>query len=164
MVKLEPRSRRAAQPAVGSRRKPLIVAGIVLLLLVAGAALLGISALRAQSALSSARGHLEVAKTALLAGNGAAATDELGQAASDTAAGRSATEGVAWNLAAAVPYLGRHFATTSDRVVQVLQPVAKAGVPLSLSRSCVPRATGSTWLGWWPHGRRWRRRRLRRRP
>ena len=92
---------------------------------------LGIFALRTQSALSAARGHLQQAKTALLAGDGPTATAELGQAATDTDAGRSATDDTMWNVAAAVPYARRPFVTerdlaraADDLVVQVLQPDA----------------------------------------
>jgi hypothetical protein len=124
--------------AVTSRCIPLVVAAVAVFLLVGCAVWLGVAALRAHSALSAARGHLEQGKTALLAGDGATATAELGQAATDTAAGRSATDSVAWNIAAAVPVAGRPFVTVrdlaqaaDDLVVQVLQPVAQAGVPLS---------------------------------
>ncbi|HWM04059.1 MAG TPA: DUF4012 domain-containing protein, partial [Actinophytocola sp.] len=91
-----------------------------------------------QTSLVAARSHLEQAKSALVSGDSATTTTQLGLASTDAAAARSATTGLPWELAASVPYLGQPFATArdlaqavDDLVVQVLQPAAQAGTALA---------------------------------
>jgi hypothetical protein len=109
------------------------------ILLVAGFAVwLGVAAYRGQTSLVAARSHLEQAKSALVSGDSATVTTQLGLASTDAAAARSATTSLPWDLAAAVPYLGQPFATArelaqavDELVVQVLQPAAQVGDALA---------------------------------
>ena len=119
-------------------RRSLLIAGAALLLLLGFVAWLGVTAQRSQSALTAARGHLEQAKNALTSGDSAAAQREVDLASDDAADARTATSALHWDVAAAVPYLGRPFRTVQDLaaavddlVVRVLPPATRAGTALA---------------------------------
>lgn len=100
-----------------------------------------VGALQAKSNLEQARGSAQAAKEALLEGNTRAASDSADEALGRADAARAATHSVAWNVVAAVPWLGSPFKTGQQvtDVVQglasnVLRPAADVGLAISPER------------------------------
>jgi hypothetical protein len=113
----------------------------VLVLVVLFAGWLGLTGLSAKSNLEKARQSAQQVKDALLKGESDAAAQAAESAVAHAQSARSAAHSVPWNIAAAMPFLGKPFKTgqqMSDVVVglatDILRPAAKAGIGLSPSK------------------------------
>lgn len=123
------------------RRRSTLIAGVVLLVVVAFGGWLAFEASQAKSNLEAARGAAQEAREALLKGNADETTQWVDKATSHAEDARSATHSLPWNIAAAVPWLGSPFKTgqqITDVVVglaaDVLQPSADVAEALSPDR------------------------------
>lgn len=98
-------------------------------------------AFQARSNLEQARASAQAAKDALLAGNTRAASESADEALDRAESARAATHSIAWNVVAAVPWLGSPFRTgqqVTDVVLglasDVLRPAADVGLAISPER------------------------------
>jgi hypothetical protein len=113
-----------------SRPGPLAAVGLLLLVLVACAGWIGLTALRAQSALEDARASLVAARDALAQRDLDVATAAVEDAGEATGRARRATSGPVWALGAAVPGYGkslqvvRGLAAAADDVASGVLPSA----------------------------------------
>jgi len=130
--------RRRHIPWHRKHRTALVVSGVVVPVLVVFGIWFGVTAISVQSDLQAARGHVQSARTDLGNGDTPAAQHEIDLAAHNTAAARSSTGALPWDVVAPIPYLGTPLRTTraiaaavDDLVVQVLQPATAQGTALS---------------------------------
>lgn len=126
-----------------SRRRGRFILGAALLVLV----ILGlgcwvaIGAFQAKTNLEQARASAQDAKSALLEGNTQAASESADVALEQAQAARNATHSLAWNITAALPWVGSPFKTgqqVTDVVAglasDVLRPAANIGIAISPDR------------------------------
>jgi hypothetical protein len=132
-----------AQGLVGLlRRRKWLFGGLALLVIaVALGCWLGVNAFSAKSSLEQARTSAQHAKDALLQGNSADASKLAGDAQSQAQKARDSTHSLAWNAAAAVPWLGSPFKSgqqiadvVAGLATDVLQPSADVGTAISPER------------------------------
>ncbi|WP_407661935.1 DUF4012 domain-containing protein [Mycolicibacterium chlorophenolicum] len=124
------------------RSRGFIVASTVVVLLILGLGCwVAVGALQAKSNLEQARGSAQEAKDSLLAADTKAAAASARDATDSAQAARDATHSLAWNIVAAVPWLGSPFKTgqqitdvVSGLATNVLQPAADVGVTISPDR------------------------------
>ncbi|MGE2724320.1 DUF4012 domain-containing protein [Mycolicibacterium pulveris] len=123
------------------RRRSTLIAGVVLLVVVAFGCWLAYGAFQARSNLEAAREAAQEAREALLKGNADETTEWVDKATAHAKDAQDATHSLPWNIAAAVPWLGSPFKTgqeISDVVVglaaDVLQPSADVAEALSPDR------------------------------
>src|SRR3954463_10035850 len=115
-----------------------LVLSAVALVVIAGIGYLAVTALLARRELTNAKSALSVVKSRLLAGDEAGARAELVTADADADAAARRTSGVAWRVAAAVPWLGapldtvRGIALTAHDLTSTTLPQV-VGVASSLS-------------------------------
>lgn len=122
-------------------RRGVLIAGVVVLVIVAFGCWLAYGAFQAKSNLEQARGAAQEAREALLKGNADESTQWVDKATSHAREAQGATHSLPWNIAASVPWLGSPFKTgqqISDVVVglaaDVLQPSADVAEALSPDR------------------------------
>jgi hypothetical protein len=111
-----------------------VVAGLLLLLVVAFAGWLGFEAMHAKSYLEQARSDAQQAREALSKANVAEATKSAEAAQSNALQARDATHSLPWNIAAVVPWLGSPFKSgqqISDVVVGLASDVLKPSVDVA---------------------------------
>ncbi|WP_448392650.1 DUF4012 domain-containing protein [Mycolicibacterium sp. XJ879] len=120
------------------RRRSTLIAGVVLLVVVAFGCWLAYGAFQARSNLEAARSAAQEAREALLKGDADQTTQWVDKATAHAQDAQDATHSLPWNIAAAVPWLGSPFKTgqqISDVVVglaaDVLQPSADVAEALS---------------------------------
>lgn len=123
------------------RRRSTLIAGVVLLVVVAFGAWLAYGAFQARSNLEAAREAAQEAREALLKGDADETTQWVDKATAHAEDAQDATHSLPWNIVAAVPWLGSPFKTgqqISDVVVglaaDVLQPSADVAEALSPDR------------------------------
>src|SRR3954468_13766197 len=115
-----------------------LVVSAVALVVIAGIGYLAVTALLARRELNNAKSALSVVKSRLLAGDEAGARAQLVTADADADAAARRTSGVAWRVAAAVPWLGapldtvRGIALTAHDLTSTTLPQV-IGVASSLS-------------------------------
>nr|WP_235010395.1 DUF4012 domain-containing protein [Mycobacterium sp. 3519A] len=114
---------------------------MLLLVVVAFGAWLGIEATHAKSSLEEARGNAQKAKEALSNGRTDEAAKLVDAAMSDAQSARDATHSLPWNVASVVPWVGSPFKTgqqVSDVVlgltVDVLRPSVNVGEAITPTR------------------------------
>ena len=100
-----------------------------------------IGAFQAKSNLESARSSAQDTKSALLDGNTEAASKSADAALEQARAARNATHSAAWNIVAAIPWLGNPFKTgqqvtdvVSGLASDVLRPAADVGIAIAPER------------------------------
>lgn len=123
------------------RREFLWGAGLLAVVVLALVAWVATGAFQAKSNLEQARSSAQSAKDALLDGQTEAASASADEALDAAQAARNATHSVAWNIAAALPWLGSPFKTgqqVTDVVLglasDVLRPAADVGLTISPDR------------------------------
>ena len=119
-------------------RRGAMVAGLLLLVVLAFGCWLAFEALQAKSSLEQARGAAQEAREALLKGNAEETTQWVDNAKSHAESAHDATHSLPWNVASMAPWLGSPFKTgqeISDVVLglatDVLQPSADVAQALS---------------------------------
>lgn len=120
-------------------RRRITLAGLaVLAVAVAFGCWLGVRAFDAKSELENARDSAQQAKDSLLQGDTDGALRHAGDAQSHAQSARDATHSLPWNVAAAVPWLGRPFETGQQisnvvlgLAAEVLRPAAESGAALA---------------------------------
>lgn len=125
-----------------SRRLKVLIGCLGLLVVViAIGAWLGFEALDAKASLEQARGSAQQAKDALLKGDTADSADKASIARAHAQSAHDATHSVAWDIAAAVPWVGSPFEAgqqITDVVLglaaDVLEPTAAAGTAIAPDR------------------------------
>ncbi len=125
-----------------SRRRVILWSSLfVALLIVLLGCWVAIGAFQAKSHLESARASATAAKDQLLEADTKAAAVSASDALSNAQAARDATHSLAWNVVAAVPWIGSPFKTgqqITDVVLglaaDVLQPATEVGVTISPDR------------------------------
>lgn len=122
-------------------RKFLLGAAVLLVAILGLAAWVAVGAFEAKSHLEEARGSAQEAKSALLEGDTQAASRYADIALERSQAARDATHSVAWDMVAAVPWLGSPFRTgqqVTDVVLglasDVLRPAADVGIAIAPDR------------------------------
>lgn len=133
----------------GRRRLPRAVrsrgfvwgTALLLLVILALGCWVAVGAFQAKSNLEQARDSAQSAKEALLEGNTQAASESADAALGRAEAARAATHSFAWNVVAAVPWLGSPFKTgqqVTDVVLglaaDVLRPAADVGIAIAPDR------------------------------
>lgn len=124
------------------RSRPFLFGAAALILVVLGLGCwVAVGAFQAKANLEQARSSAQDAKRALLDGDSAAASDSADKALERAQAARDATHSVAWNIVAAVPWLGSPFETgqqVTDVVLglasDVLRPAADVGIAIAPDR------------------------------
>lgn len=124
------------------RSRGFIIASLVVVLLLLGLGCwVAVGALQAKSNLEQARASAQKAKDALLEADTKAAAASARDATDSAQAARDATHSLAWNIVAAVPWVGSPFKTgqqitdvVSGLATNVLQPAADVGVTISPDR------------------------------
>jgi len=123
------------------RRKVMGSVLVTLGVILAFGLLLIFPTLSAKTNLEQARSSAQQAKDSLLQGNTAEAARFAGEAQSHAQSARDATHSVSWNIASAIPLLGRPFKAgqqISDVVLgladSVLKPTADAGTAIAPSQ------------------------------
>ncbi|OBB57170.1 hypothetical protein A5757_21370 [Mycobacterium sp. 852013-51886_SCH5428379] len=118
-----------------------MIAGLVLLAVVAFVGWLGFRGLEAKSNLEQARTSAQQTKDALLQGDTEAAARSADNAQSHAQTARDAAHSIPWNIAAAVPWLGDPLRSTqqiTDVVLglatDVLQPTSEVGASIAPDR------------------------------
>nr|WP_163729055.1 DUF4012 domain-containing protein [Mycolicibacterium psychrotolerans] len=113
----------------------------MVLLIVGLGCWVAVGAFQAKSNLEHARGSAQDAKESLLEADTKAAAASARDATDSAKAARDATHSLAWNIVAAVPWLGSPFKTgqqitdvVSGLAANVLQPAADVGVTISPDR------------------------------
>ncbi|AFM16098.1 hypothetical protein Mycch_1291 [Mycolicibacterium chubuense NBB4] len=125
-----------------ARRRGIIWGAALLLVVVFGLGCwVALGAFQAKSNLEHARQSVQEAKHSLLEADTRAAAKSAGDALVSARAARDATHSLAWNIVAAMPWLGSPFKTgqqITDVVLglasNVLQPAADVGVTISPDR------------------------------
>lgn len=125
-----------------SRRLKVVVGCLgFLVVVIAFGAWLGFEAVDAKSSLQQARGSAQQAKDALLRGDTADSADKASIARAHAQSAHDATHSVAWDIAAAVPWVGSPFKAgqqITDVVLglaaDVLEPSAAAGTTIAPDR------------------------------
>jgi hypothetical protein len=115
-------------------RRNAVIAGLLLLLVVAFAGWLGFEAMHAKSYLEEARSDAQQAKEALSKADVGEATKWADSAQSHAQQAQDATHSVPWNIAAVVPWLGSPFKSgqqISDVVVGLASNVLKPSVDVA---------------------------------
>jgi hypothetical protein len=123
------------------RRKWLFGGLAVLVIIIAWGCWLGANAFSAKSSLEQARSSAQQAKDALLQGRSADAAKFSSDAESQAEGARDSTHSLAWNAAAAVPWLGSPFKAgqqiadvVAGLATDVLRPSADVGSAISPER------------------------------
>lgn len=124
------------------RSRGFILSSIVVVLLILGVGCwVAVGAFQAKTNLEAARGSAQKAKDSLLEADTTAAAASARDATDSAQAARDATHSLAWNIVAAVPWLGSPFKTgqqitdvVSGLATNVLQPAADVGVTISPER------------------------------
>lgn len=124
------------------RRRGFIWGATLLVLAILGLGCwVAVDAFQAKTNLEQARSSAQDAKDALLNGNTQAASKSADDAVLRARAARDATHSVAWNVAAALPWLGSPFRTgqqVTDVVLglasEVLRPAADVGIAIAPDR------------------------------
>lgn len=124
------------------RRRGFILGAAFLVLVILGLGCwVAIGAFQARTNLEQARTSAQDAKSALLEGNTQAASESADVALEQARAARNATHSVAWNIVAALPWVGSPFKTgqqVTDVVAglasDVLRPAADVGIAISPDR------------------------------
>ncbi|WP_430522689.1 DUF4012 domain-containing protein [Mycolicibacterium poriferae] len=125
-----------------SQRRVLIWSSALLVLVILGLGCwVAVGAFQAKAKLEQARGSAQEAKSALLDGNTELAARSADAALEQAEAARKATHSVAWNIVAAMPWLGSPFKTgqqVTDVVLglaaDVLRPAADVGIAIAPDR------------------------------
>lgn len=127
----------------GASRRLKVVVGCLglLLVVIAFGAWLGFEAVEAKSSLEQARGSAQQAEDALLKGDTADSSDKASIARAHAQSAHDTTHSVAWDIAAAVPWVGSPFRAgqqITDVVLglaaDVLEPSAAAGTAIAPDR------------------------------
>ena len=115
----------------------MVVFGLAIVFVAFGA-WLTVEAQKAKSGLEQARGSAQQARDALSKGDTAQASDQAGAAVSHAREAQDAAHSVPWDIAAAVPWLGRPFKAGQEitdvvraLAVDVLEPAAAVGTAVS---------------------------------
>lgn len=124
------------------RRRGFILGAALLVLVILGLGCwVAIGAFQAKTNLEQARASAQDAKSALLEGNTQAASESADAALEQARAARNATHSVAWNIVAALPWVGSPLKTgqqVTDVVAglasDVLRPAADVGIAISPDR------------------------------
>ncbi|KGI70703.1 membrane protein [Mycolicibacterium rufum] len=124
------------------RSRRFVIASMVVVLLILGLGCwVAVGAFQAKSNLEQARGSAQKAKDSLLEADTKTAAALARDATDSAQAARDATHSLAWNIVAAVPWLGSPFKTgqqitdvVSGLATNVLQPAADIGVTISPER------------------------------
>lgn len=116
-------------------------AALLVLFVLALGCWVAVGAFQAKSNLEGARSSAQNAKSALLDGNTEAASKTADTALDQARAARNATHSIAWNIVAALPWLGSPFKTgqqVTDVVAglasDVLRPAADVGIAIAPDR------------------------------
>lgn len=122
-------------------RRVALVAGLLLLVVVALGCWLTYEGFRAKSNLEHARTSAQQAKEALLRGNSEDASEQVAEAVSHAQTAQDATHSLPWTVVSTLPWLGSPFKTgqeISDVVLgltaDVLEPSAEVAAALSPDR------------------------------
>lgn len=124
------------------RRRAFIWSAVLLGFVILGLGCwVAIGAFQAKTNLEQARSSAQDAKNALLEGDTQAASESADAAQEQARAARNATHSVAWNIAAALPWLGSPLKTgqqvtdvVSGLATDVLRPAANVGIAISPDR------------------------------
>lgn len=104
-------------------RRNAVVAGVVLLVVLAFGAWLAYEAVQAKSNLEQARDAVREARESLLKGDSEETSEWVDKAESHADRARAATHSLPWNISAAIPWLGSPL-TTGQQITDVVQGLA----------------------------------------
>lgn len=126
---------------LSGRRGVVIGLAVLVFILLGLGAWVAVGAFQAKSNLEQARTSAQVAKDALLEGDTAAASEAASDALGRAEAARGATHSLAWNIVAALPWVGSPFKTGQQvtevvygLAADVLRPAADVGLTISPER------------------------------